>query len=112
VGRFLEHSRIYYFHNGGEEAEEVYLGSADLMPRNLDRRVETLFPVEDATLKRVIVDDILPAYLKDNQKARMLLSDGTYDRVIPGSREAPFNVQDYFLSHHSEAETRLHALEV
>ena len=61
VGRFLEHSRIYYFRNGGDE--EIYLGSADLMPRNLNRRVEVLFPVENPALVRHIRDDILAVYL-------------------------------------------------
>ena len=59
VGRFLEHARIYYFHNGGDE--EVFLGSADLMPRNLDRRVEVLFPVEDPALRKAIISGILPS---------------------------------------------------
>jgi polyphosphate kinase len=78
VGRFLEHSRIYYFHNGGEE--EIYLGSADLMPRNLDRRVEVLFPLEDPDLIRHVKDQILGAYMADNVKAREMGSDGTYIR--------------------------------
>ena len=104
VGRFLEHSRIYYFQNGDEEHEEVYLGSADLMQRNLDRRVETLFPVEDPTLKRHIVRDILPCYLKDNQKARLLTSDGSYERIVPAPGQLPFNAQDYFLKHYNEPE--------
>jgi len=78
VGRFLEHSRIYYFHNGGEE--EIYLGSADLMPRNLDRRVEVLFPLEDPDLIRQVKDQILGAYMADNVKAREMGSDGTYIR--------------------------------
>ena len=107
VGRFLEHSRIYYFRNGSEEAEEVYLGSADLMQRNLDRRVETLFPVEDRALKHYIAHDILSCYLKDNQKARLLLPDGTYDRVVPEAGEAPFSAQNYFLHHHNDLESRV-----
>jgi polyphosphate kinase len=81
VGRFLEHSRIYYFHNGGEE--EIYLGSADLMPRNIDRRVEVLFPVEDRQMIRHIYEDILTYYGKDNVKARRLLPDGSYVRIKP-----------------------------
>ena len=70
VGRFLEHSRIYYFENGG--APEVYLGSADWMPRNLYERVEVLFPLKDEELRERICKEILPAYLADNQKARVL----------------------------------------
>ncbi len=81
IGRFLEHSRIYYFGNGGKPL--VYLGSADWMPRNFDRRVEVVFPVEDEGLKTRITDEILPAYLSDNVKARLLRSDGTYERRHP-----------------------------
>ena len=78
VGRFLEHSRIYYFHNAGDE--EVYVGSADLMPRNIDRRVEVLFPLSDAKLVRRVADDVLAVYLADNVKARRMQPDGTYVR--------------------------------
>jgi len=81
VGRFLEHSRIYYFHNGGEE--EIYIGSADLMERNLDRRVETLFPIEDRRLLRFLRDTVLELYLQDNVQARELQSDGSYVRCTP-----------------------------
>jgi len=77
VGRFLEHSRIYYFRNGGED--EILLGSADLMPRNLDNRVEILFPVEGEHLRELVHRDILSVHLRDNQQARRLLPDGTYD---------------------------------
>jgi polyphosphate kinase len=78
VGRFLEHSRIYYFHNGGDE--EVYVGSADMMPRNLDRRVEVLFPLEDPALIQHVKDEILAVYLADSVKAREMRSDGSYVR--------------------------------
>ncbi len=98
VGRFLEHSRVYYFRNGGEN-EEVYLGSADLMQRNLDRRVETLFPIEDLHLKRYVIDTVLATYLKDTAKARLLLPDGTYQRLAAAEGEAPFNSQEYFMQH-------------
>lgn len=67
LGRFLEHSRVYYFHNNG--SEEIYLGSADLLPRNLNTRVEVMFPIEDQTLIRKVRDDILNIYLADNVKA-------------------------------------------
>jgi polyphosphate kinase len=80
VGRFLEHSRIYYFHNNGKE--QVFMGSADLMPRNLDRRVEVVFPVEDPKLIRRVKKEIFAIYMADNVKARRLQSDGTYVRVI------------------------------
>jgi len=75
VGQFLEHSRLFYFHNGGEE--EIYIGSADLMPRNLDRRVELLFPVLDRKMVRNLRDVVLQKYLADNRKVRTILPDGT-----------------------------------
>jgi polyphosphate kinase len=81
VGRFLEHSRIFYFHNNGKE--EVFMGSADLMPRNLNRRVEVVFPVEDPKLIKRVKKEILATYMSDNVKARRLESDGTYVRVTP-----------------------------
>jgi polyphosphate kinase len=79
IGRFLEHSRIYYFRNGGDE--EVYAGSADLMPRNLDRRVEILFPIEDPCLVRRIRDEILDVYLADHVNGYRMQSDGGYTRA-------------------------------
>jgi polyphosphate kinase len=83
VGRFLEHTRIFWFANGGRE--EVYLGSADLMVRNLDRRVEILFPVESPRLLRYLRDEVLAGCLADNVKARVMSSDGTWGR--PRRRE-------------------------
>ncbi|MDO4602037.1 MAG: RNA degradosome polyphosphate kinase [Eubacteriales bacterium] len=77
VGDFLEHSRIFYFHNGG--SEEIYMGSADWMPRNLDRRVEIVFPVEDEAIKKELVH-ILTLEFKDNVKAHLLKSDGSYEK--------------------------------
>src|SRR5262249_4046038 len=85
VGRFLEHSRIYYFQNGGDE--EVYVGSADLMSRNLDRRVEVLFPLRDEALIRRLRDDVLATYLSDNVKARRMLSSGAYARKKDGRKK-------------------------
>src|SRR5581483_11939829 len=79
VGRFLEHSRIFYFANGGEE--EIYTGSADWMPRNLYERVEVLTPIRDPLLRDRIRQEILQAYLADTVKARILKSDGTYVRA-------------------------------
>jgi polyphosphate kinase len=95
VGRFLEHSRIYYFRNGG--AGECYLSSADLMPRNLDRRVETLFPVEDRELVMRIRHEILDTYLRDNVKACLMQPDGTYVRVPRGEDEPACSAQERFL---------------
>ena len=96
VGRFLEHARIYYFRNGGQS--EVFLGSADLMPRNLDRRVEVLFPVESTRLNEMILHDLLNIYLKDNLKARRLLPDGGYERLKPAPQATPLDAQDWMLN--------------
>ncbi len=93
VGRFLEHSRIYYFHNGGDE--DVYLGSADLMPRNLNRRVEVLFPIHDEHHVRYLRDTVLESYLRDTRKARYLTVDGTYTRPEP--MEGNLSVQEKLL---------------
>ena len=100
VGRFLEHSRIYYFANGGEE--EVYLGSADWMPRNLYERVEVLFPVKDELLRERVRQEILESYLADNLKARILQKDGSYVRAwrAQGRRRPPtpgFNAQEFLI---------------
>jgi polyphosphate kinase len=91
VGRFLEHSRIYAFENGG--APEVYVGSADWMPRNLRHRVEVLFPVEDAALRDRLRGEILAAYLADRVKARRILPDGTHERVTAQPGEPVVSAQ-------------------
>ncbi len=96
VGRFLEHSRIYYFHNGGQE--EVYLGSADLMPRNLNRRVEVIFPVGDPNLIKTVRDEVLGTYLKEQAKARHMLPDGKYIRDENAGRKNAFNSQEIFIA--------------
>ena len=97
VGRFLEHSRIFYFRNGGKE--EIYLGSADLMPRNLNRRVELLFPVEDAELRRRIRDEILETYLVDNVKARRMLPTGPTSAPARADGEKSVSSQEMLLNH-------------
>lgn len=94
IGRFLEHSRIYCFGNAGKPL--VYLGSADWMPRNFDRRVEVIFPVEDEVLRTRITDEILPAFLSDDVKARQLRADGTYERRHPAPGEASHQAQFFF----------------
>jgi polyphosphate kinase len=94
VGRFLEHSRIFYFANAGDE--EVYIGSADWMTRNLDRRVEVVTPVLDPQSKNYLKDTVLAAYLRDNVKARVMNSDGTYERPPMAPGEEPFNSQLFF----------------
>ncbi len=96
VGRFLEHSRVYYFRNGGKE--DIYVGSADLMRRNLDRRVEVLFPLEEPTMKRQMRDDVLEMYLRDTVNARELLPDGEYVPLTPAPGAEPFDAQAWFLA--------------
>ena len=91
VGRFLEHSRIYYFKNGGQE--EILLGSADLMPRNINNRVEVLFPVEDRDMIRYLRDDVLAEYQNENVKARLMSPDGTYKRIERKGDNPPLNIQ-------------------
>jgi len=102
VGRFLEHSRIFHFANGGQE--ETYLSSADWMPRNLYERVEVMFPLKDALNRERVRQEILNAYLADNVKSRVLVKDGTYVRSwqAEGKRKPPapalaFNAQDFLL---------------
>ena len=95
IGRFLEHSRIYWFNNGGDE--RIFVGSADLMPRNLNRRVEILFPVEDRKLVRRIRDKILEKYLEDESCVRLMNRDGEYKRPAPEPGKKPQCVQSWFL---------------
>jgi polyphosphate kinase len=106
VGRFLEHSRVYYFANGGEE--EIYIGSADWMPRNLYERVEVLVPLRDDVLRERVHREILDAYLTDNRKARILLPDASYIRAWqpahgqrnrrPPTGDAAFSAQDFLIA--------------
>jgi polyphosphate kinase len=91
VGRFLEHSRIFYFANGGRE--ELYMGSADLMPRNLGGRVEVLFPIEPPDLLAAIRDHVLFLHLADTVKSRRMEPDGTYSEISPRSGEPPVDSQ-------------------
>ncbi|MGC2209788.1 MAG: polyphosphate kinase 1 [Candidatus Korobacteraceae bacterium] len=95
VGRFLEHSRIYYFQNGGEE--EIYMGSADWMPRNLHERVEVVFPLRDPLLRERVKHEILAAYLADNVKARVLQRGGSYVREEAKGKRAPFSSQEFLI---------------
>ncbi len=104
VDRFLEHSRIFYFENAGNP--EVYVGSADWMDRNLSRRVEVVFPIEQPELRQRVID-ILRVTLADNVKARELLPDGTYRRVKPAPGEPPLRSQQRFLEMVGEAGNRL-----
>jgi polyphosphate kinase len=104
VGRFLEHSRIYYFHNKGEPS--MYIGSADLMPRNIDRRVEVLFPIEGTTMQQEIVDNILNIYMNDTAKGHLLQADGQYitRKSVEAETTALFNSQLWFLNGHANAQ--------
>ncbi len=95
VGRFLEHSRIFYFSNDG--ADDVYLASADWMNRNLFRRVEVAFPVLEPSLKSRVIDEGLKPYLKDNQNAWELDSEGQYHRKKPTARQQPFSAQGHLM---------------
>jgi polyphosphate kinase len=95
VDRFLEHSRVFHFHNGGDE--EIYLSSADLMPRNLDRRLEVMVPVRDAKNKSYLIH-VLDTVFADNQRAWRLLPDGRYERVTAGTRERPCRAQERLLA--------------
>jgi polyphosphate kinase len=103
VGRFLEHSRIYYFLNGGEE--ELYIGSADLMERNLDRRVEVVCPIQDPTLKRHLRDTVLEALLSDSHRAWELQTDGRYQPVRPPEGIEPVESQRFLLEWYSKNAT-------
>jgi polyphosphate kinase len=94
VGRFLEHSRIYYFENGGQP--EVYLSSADWMPRNFLRRVEVAFPIETPQLRDLIINEVLPRFLNDRVKSRELQPDGSYRRLKPEGPEPRSQAQWHF----------------
>ena len=100
VGRFLEHSRIFWFRNGGDE--EMYIGSADLMERNLDRRVESLTPVRDPEILAHLRDVVLAAYLRDTDRAMVLDAAGHYSR--PDTASGRFNAMDFLLKHYSDAQ--------
>ena len=100
VGRFLEHSRIYYFENGG--SEEIFIGSADLMERNLDRRVEILCPILDKKIREPLKNVILETYLKDNNRAYLLHTDGHYEKITRSSADAPeVNAQQVLLQQYT-----------
>ena len=95
VGRFLEHTRVYWFNANGEG--RLYIGSADIMPRNLDRRIEVLVPILDPGLRACLRNDILETHLRDNQQTWRLQEDGTYCRIKPDKGEEPVNAQEIMM---------------
>jgi polyphosphate kinase len=97
VGRYLEHSRVFYFYNNGNE--EMFLGSADMMQRNLNGRVETMFPIEDEKLRNELMKTLMRISLKDNVKARELLPDMSYKMIVPTDGEKKVNSQEWLMKH-------------
>jgi polyphosphate kinase len=104
VDRFLEHSRIFYFGNGGDA--QVYIGSADWMDRNLSRRVEVIFPIEQADLKHRLIGEMLATSMADNVKARELMADGSWKRVEPATGQPRVRSQERFLELAVQCATR------
>lgn len=104
VGRYLEHSRLFYFYNNGNE--EIYLSSADMMQRNLDRRVEVAFPIEDPAIKQELMKTVIKSSLKDNVKSRKLNSDGTYSQIKPAEGEKKNYSQEWLMNHVSKSKAK------
>lgn len=109
LGRYLEHSRVYYFENARGEQPEIYCGSADWMSRNFHRRIEVVFPLEQGSLRERIMKEILDPYAVDNVAAKQLQSNGAYRKLSPGRNQEPFSVQEHFiaLAEKQNAEARI-----
>lgn len=105
VGRFLEHTRVSYFENGGDP--HIFAGSADWMPRNFFRRVEVVFPIQDPALRRQVTDELFAMELQDNEQARVLHANGAYLPVARSEGQAPFSAQTYFMAAASERQRAL-----
>lgn len=110
LGRYLEHSRLYYFENAQAGAPLLYCGSADWMPRNFFRRVEVIFPVLDPAVRRRLLEEVLPPYLRDTMNAMVLRPNGAYRALTPARGDEPFSAQAHFIGHAEAAEQ--HCLEM